>query len=39
MKGINGEEIVAMFYKIQFQKPNQEEFRIEKVTKKKGDKL
>ena len=36
---INGEEIVGTFYKKELQKNNQEEFRIEKVVKRKGDKL
>ena len=36
---LNGEEIIETFYQKELQKPNQEEFRIEKVIKKKGDKL
>ena len=36
---LNGKEIVGTFYEKQLQKTNQEEFRIEKVMKKKGDKL
>ena len=36
---LNGEEIVGTFYKNEFQKANQKEFRIEKVIKRKGDKL
>ena len=36
---LKGEEIVGMFYKKELQKANQEEFRTEKVIKKKGDKL
>ena len=36
---LNGEEIVRTFYKKQLQKTNQKQFRIEKVMKKKGDKL
>ena len=36
---LNGEEIAGRFYKKQLQKTNQEEFRIEKVIKRKGDKL
>ena len=35
----NGKEIIGTFYKNELQKTNQEEFRIEKVIKKKGDKL
>ena len=36
---LNGGEIVGTFYKNESQKTNQKEFRIEKVIKKKGDKL
>ena len=36
---LNGEEIIGTFYKKEMQKTNQEEFRIEKVIKKKGNKL
>ena len=36
---LNVEEIVETFYETKFQKPNQKEFRIEKVIKKKGDEL
>ena len=36
---LNGEEIIGTFYEKQLQKTNQKEFRIEKVLKKKGDKL
>ena len=36
---LNGEEIIGMFYEKEPQKTNQQEFRIEKVIKKKGDKL
>ena len=36
---LNDEEIIETFYEKEFQKINQEEFRIEKVFKKKGDKL
>ena len=36
---LNGEEITGTFYEIELQKTNQERFRIEKVTKKKGNKL
>ena len=36
---LNGEEIIGTFYEKEFQKTNQKEFRIEKVIKRKGDKL
>ena len=36
---LSGEEIVGSFYEKELQKTDQEEFRIEKVIKKKGDKL
>ena len=36
---LNGEEIVTALYEKQLQKSNQQEFRIEKVIKRKGDKL
>ena len=36
---LNGEEIIGTFYEKELQKTNQQEFRIEKVIKKKGDKL
>ena len=36
---LNGEEIIGTLYEKEFQKTNQKEFRIEKVLKKKGDKL
>ena len=36
---LNGEEIVGSFYEKELQKTNQKKFRIEKVIKKKGDKL
>ena len=36
---LTGEEIVGTFYKKELQKTNQEEFKVEKVTKKKGNKL
>ena len=32
-------EIIVTFYKKELQKTNQKEFRIEKVLRKKGDKL
>ena len=36
---LNGEEITGRFYEKKLQKTNQKEFRIEKVLKRKGDKL
>ena len=36
---LNGKVIVGIFYEKELQKTNQQEFRIEKVIKKKGDKL
>ena len=36
---LNGEEIIGTFYEKELQKTNQEEFRIEKVTRQKGDKF
>ena len=36
---LNGEEISGTFYENELQKTNQKEFRIEKVIKRKGDKL
>ena len=36
---LNGEEIIGTFYEKELQKTNQKEYRIEKVLKKKGDKL
>ena len=36
---LNGEPITGTFYEKELQKTNQEEFRIEKVLKRKGDKL
>ena len=36
---LKGGEIVRTFYKRQLQKANQKEFRVEKVIKRKGDKL
>ena len=33
------EQVVGTFYKKELQKTNQEEFRVEKVIKRKGDKL
>ena len=36
---LNGEEIIGTFYEKELQGTNQQEFKIEKVIKKKGDKL
>ena len=36
---MNDEEIIGTFYEKELQKTNQEEFRIEKVTKRKDNKL
>ena len=36
---LNGEEIIGTFCEKELQKINQKEFRIEKVIKRKGDKL
>ena len=36
---LNEEEIVGTFYENELQKTNQKEFRIDKVIKRKGDKL
>ena len=36
---LNREEVVRTFYEVDLQKSNQEEFRIEKVIKRKGNKL
>ena len=36
---LKGEEIIGTFYQKELQKPNEKEFRVEKVLKKKGDKL
>ena len=35
----NGEEIIGTFYEKELKKTNQQEFRIEKVIKRKEDKL
>ena len=39
INNLNGEEITGSFYEKELQKTNQKEFRIEKVLKRKGDKL
>ena len=36
---LNGEEIMGTLYEKELQKTNQEEFRIEKIIKRKGDKM
>ena len=36
---LSGEEIIGTFYEKELQKTNQKVFRVEKVIKKKGDKL
>ena len=36
---LNGEEVIATFYEKELQKTNQEEFRIEKLIKRKGNKI
>ena len=36
---LKGEEIIGKFYEKELQKTNQKEFRIEKLIKRKGDKL
>ena len=36
---LSGEEIFGTFYEKELQKANQKEFRIEKVIKRKGEKL
>ena len=39
VRDLNGEEIVRSFFEKELQKTNQKEFRIEKVIKRKGNKL
>ena len=39
MNDLKGEEIKRSFYEKELQKTNQKEFRIEKIIKKKGNKL
>ena len=39
LNDLNGDEIIGTFYEKELQKTNQQEFRIENVIKKKGDKL
>ena len=39
MNNLNGEEIIGTFYEKELQKTHQQKFRVQKVIKKKGDKL
>ena len=39
IKDLKGEEIIGTFHEKELQKTNQQKFRIEKVIKRKGDKL
>ena len=39
INNLNGEEIIGTFYEKELQKTSQEEFRIEKVIKRKDDKI
>ena len=39
IRNLNGELIAGTFHEKQLQKTNQQEFRIEKIIKRKGDKL
>ena len=39
IRDLNGEEIIGTFYEKELQKTNQKEFRVEKVIKRKGNKL
>ena len=39
ISNLDGEEIAGTFYEKELQKTKQKEFRIEKVIKRKGDKL
>ena len=39
LNDLNGEEIIGTFYEKELQKTNEKEFRIEKVVKRKDDKL
>ena len=36
---LNGEEIIGTFYEKELQKTNQQKFRIDKIIKRKGNKL
>ena len=39
INNLNGKEIIGTFYPEKLPKANQEKFRIEKISKKKGNKL
>ena len=39
LNDLNGEEIICTFYEKELQATNQQEFRVEKIIKRKGDKL
>ena len=39
IEDLNGEKIAWMYYEKELQKANQTEFRVEKVIKRRGDKL
>ena len=39
IEDLNGKEIIETFYEKELQKANQKEFRVEKVIKRKDDKL
>ena len=39
IKDLNDEEIIGTFYEKELQGTNQQDYRIEKIIKKKGDKL
>ena len=39
INGLNREKIVGTFYRNELQKTDQKEFRMEKIIKRKGDKL
>ena len=39
LNDLNGEEIIETFHEKELQKANQQELRMEKVIKRKGDKL
>ena len=39
IKDLNDEEVIGTFYEKELQKTNQEEFRIEKVINRAGDKI
>ena len=39
INGLKGEDVIVTLYEKELEKTNQQEFRIEKLTKRKGDKL